>query len=275
MHVKCFIHLNYENTCLYLSVLIDLGEALDPVHDQTQKDSIIWMVRKFGDLHSSCASYVQLRSKAKEVPKEGSMEEKKRKARERAMKAMKLNAIKFSAHVKDEESVKEETIMEGEEPSSVINRQGDKAGREDKHGAEGSSDRDIEESDKNTTLCIVCQSDGEEKSSIALKILRNTPAIGLLAFSQLSRAQSQSSAGCCLSSTMWLAPETEVNRSGYDEFGKRNSMGEDGEVHLSFCGHGALSLFSSFLARTYFDFFDLSTSLLFLSLSQLSSPHNI
>lgn len=232
------IHLNHTHTCLQHSVLIDLEETLDPVHDQTQKDSIMWMVRKFGDLHPSCASYVQLRSKAKEGPKGGSMEEKKRKARERAMKAMKLNAIKFSAHVKDEESVMEGARGEGEELSSVINRQGDKAGDGDKHRLDSSSDGDIEETDKNTTLCIVCQSDGEEKSSIACKILGNTPTIGLLAFSQLSRVQSRSTAGCCLSSTMWLAPEIELNKNGYDKNGKRDPKGEDGEVHLTFCGHG-------------------------------------
>ena len=131
---------NYFHDYLLCSVLLDLGEALDALHDQTQKNAISWLVKRCGELHPTCAAYVQLRSNGKDVPKEGSMEERKRKARERAMKAMKLSAIKFSAHLEDEEKEKEGGRKDGEEMSSVTAKIG-----EQEIGLEGDKDKKNEE----------------------------------------------------------------------------------------------------------------------------------
>lgn len=176
------------------------------------------------------------------------MEEKKRKARERAMKAMKLSATKFSAHLMGEEKEKEkEKEMEldrrdGEELRSAVSKQGDGGGIGDGdggsfmrgNGLDDNTDSDTDESDRETTLCIVCQSNGEEKECANRQQMNSTTTIGLLAFSQLSCPQPRCVNGVRPSATMWLAPEIEVEREGCGKDCKR----EDGEVHLSFCGHG-------------------------------------
>lgn len=238
-------------------MLADLEEALEPVHEHVQKSAVSWIVRESGELDAKCKSYLKSRILGNGASKEISMEEKRRKARERAMNAMKASASKFSAHL-DEEKGKEKSAAKGKELQPVsegsdtqvdvkgkveVKTNGEDIkesnGNEDSTGSKAaltgskSSDVDNTEDDlRENALCIVCQAQGDQRTHGRHGKL---PDIGLLAFSQLShhgpaaREDSRVGAG----TGMRLVPDIEVSEKEED--------GEEGDVHLSYCGHGTLS----------------------------------
>lgn len=169
------------------------------------------------------------------------MEEKKRKARERAMKTMKASASKFTAHITDEENTNKkekgnDVLADPEWESGNINGRkedmeqvGDGVRLHDIGGdasltAMGSDDKGAILDEKvNKTVCIVCQAEEEEPCQ-GKGVCRQAPKIGLLAFSQCSHA------------TMRESPSRPPAIRLALDFESCN--GDDGEIHLSFCGHG-------------------------------------
>lgn len=233
---------------------------MEPMHEHVQKSATSWILRECGELDAKCKSYLQSRIHGNGASKEISMEEKRRKARERAMNAMKASASKFSAHL-DEEKGKEKSVSKGKELPSVgegsdtqVDTKGKMAVKTDgedrieskgsndmsgsktavKGSAKGTSDEESSEDDlRANALCIVCQAQGEQRAQGQLSRL---PDIGFLAFSQLShygptaREEPWAGAGAGAGAGMRLVSDTEVCDKEKD--------GKEGEVHLSYCGHG-------------------------------------
>lgn len=241
---------------------------MDPVHEHVQKSAVSWIVKESGELDAKCKSYLQSRilgngsgngngnGNGSGASKEVSMEEKRRKARERAMNAMKISASKFSAHL-DEEKGKDKSTPKGKSLPSVSegsDTQVDIKGKvevktsgevtAESNSTDGltgskaalrgprSGDVDSTEDDlRENALCIVCQAHGEKRT---LEKSSKLPDIGFLAFSQLSHhgqaAREDSRVGAGTGTGMRLVPDIEVSEKEED--------GEEGEVHLSYCGHG-------------------------------------
>ena len=165
------------------------------------------------------------------------MEERKRKARERAMKAMKVSASKFTAHITDEENTNKkekgnDVLADPEWESGNANgRKEDKeqvgaGGGDASLVAMGSDDEGaIQDGEVSRTVCIVCQAEEEEScQSRGHGLCRQSPKIGFLAFSQCSNAAMRGSLDG--PPAIRLAADFE------------SCEGDDGEIHLSFCGHG-------------------------------------
>jgi hypothetical protein len=237
-------------------VLADLEGALEPVHEHVQKSAVSWIVRESEEIDAKCKSYLKSRILGNGASKEISMDEKRRKARERAMNAMKISASKFSAHL-DEEKGKEKSILKGKELPSVseggatrvdvkgkaeVKTDGEDIaesnGTDDSpgskaafRGSKGSNVDNCEDDLRENTLCIVCQAQGEQRT---LGRPSKLPDIGFLAFSQLSHhspaAREDSRVGTGAGTGMRLVPDIEVCEKEED--------GEEGDMHLSYCGHG-------------------------------------
>jgi hypothetical protein len=237
------------------SLLADLEEAMEPVHEHVQKSAVSWIVRESGELDAKCKSYLKSRIHGNGASKEISMEEKRRKARERAMNAMKISASKFSAHL-NEEKGKEKSVLRAKELPSVTEGSATQVdvkgklevktnGGEDIAESNGTDDStgckaalrglrggDVDSSEddlRENTLCIVCQAQGEQRT---LGRSSKLPDIGFLAFSQLSHhgpaAREDTRVGT--GTGMRLVPDIEVCEKEED--------GEEGDMHLSYCGHG-------------------------------------
>jgi hypothetical protein len=185
-----------------LGVLIDLQESMDAVHDRQQKNWLVWIVNKCGDLNIECHSYVLSRIKGREDQKRAeNMEDKKKRARERAMQAMKSSATSFAAHLVDSEENQFATTIE--------------------------EDPDIEEEEVVGPICIVCQSEGDRKRKRIPHRDRKGQEMGYLAFSQLSSMHSYDN---CRNGVARMFLDTDLNVNDCVEK-------KENDLHLSFCGH--------------------------------------
>lgn len=251
------------------SVLSDLEELLDPVHEHSLKCSIVWLIKQFEGLDPACKSYTLSRSHNKGT-KEISMEERKKKARERAMKAMKASANRFATHVNEEKGMAKESdkdlpavgdvgvqldARKGQETDAVTGQDAvdgsmavnsttypRKRRMKDASSINGNDedDEDDEETDEedscDSAVCIVCQVRGEQDPTGPGQIKNlgqgqdpgsfGQRKIGYIAFSQYSRAWNSRAR---FQSGMRQAEEVETPVT---------SKSLDGDVHLSFCGHG-------------------------------------
>lgn len=199
------------------------------------------------------------------------MEERKQKARERAMKAMKASANKFASHVNEEKGMAKDNekdqqaagdlggsldVKKGQESDAVmgedaadgsmaaVNTTVSARKRRIKDGDSFLDGNSIEEEDEeegeneeescDSAVCIVCQVRGEQEPTGTGQNKNQGQGtgsfgqrkIGYIAFSQFSRAWNskvQFQAG------MRLAEDIEAPLT---------SKMMDGDVHLSFCGHG-------------------------------------
>ena len=219
------------------SALSDLEEVLDPTHEHVQKNSLSWILQRCEKLNPSCKSYSQSRRLGKGESREVTMEEKKRKARERAMKAMKASASKFSAHITGEENTNKkekgnDVLADPEWESGNVNgrkedlEQVGEGGGDASLVAMGSDDEGaVQDGEISRTVCIVCQAEEEEScQSRGQGLRRQSPKIGFLAFSQCSHAATRGSQA--RPPALRLAADFE------------SCEGDDGQIHLSFCGHG-------------------------------------
>jgi hypothetical protein len=252
------------------SVLSDLEELLDPVHEHALKCSIVWLIKQFEGLDPTCKSYSLSRSHNKGT-KEISMEERKKKARERAMKAMKASANRFATHVNEEKGMAKESdkdipavgdvgvqldARKGQETDAVMGQDavdGNMAVnsttyprkrriKESSHiNGTNEDDEDDEEEEEegescDSAVCIVCQVRGEQDPTGPDKIKNlgqgqgpesfGQRKIGYIAFSQYSRAWNSRAR---FQAGMRQAEEVETPVT---------TKNLDGDVHLSFCGHG-------------------------------------
>ena len=256
------------------SVLSDLEELLDPVHEHALKGSIVWLISRFEGLDLSCKSYLLSRSHNKGT-KEVSMEERKKKARERAMKAMKASANKFASHVNEEKGMskgnEKDLSAVGDSDGHLDAKKGSEAdslmGEDAADGSMASvnsiasarkrrmndgdnymngsgngyeEEEDDEEGEKedscDSAVCIVCQVRGEQDPTVLGQKKNQGQGqgpgsfgqrkIGYLAFTQYSSAWNSRDR---FQSGMRLAEDVELPITS-------NNM--DGDVHLSYCGHG-------------------------------------
>jgi hypothetical protein len=252
------------------SVLSDLEELLDPVHEHALKCSIVWLIKQFEGLDPTCKSYSLSRSHNKGT-KEISMEERKKKARERAMKAMKASANRFATHVNEEKGMAKESdkdssavgdvgvqldARKGQETDAVMGQDAvdgnmavnfttypRKRRIKDSSNINGTNE-DVEDDEEeeeegescDSAVCIVCQVRGEQVPTGPDKSKNlgqgqgpgsfGQRKIGYIAFSQYSRAWNSRAR---FQAGMRQAEEVETPVT---------TKSSDGDVHLSFCGHG-------------------------------------
>ena len=245
------------------------------MHEHSLKGSIVWLLKQFEGLDPTCKLFLLSRNRNKGA-KEISMEERKKKARERAMNAMKASANKFASHVNEEKGMARDNEIDqqaagdlgggldakkGQESDAVMGedaadgsmaavnttvsvrkrriKDGDSYIDGNSNGIED-EDEDEEETDEedscDSAVCIVCQVRGEQEPSGPGQNKNQGQGqgtgsfgqrkIGYIAFSQFSRAWNSK---VQFQSGMRLADDIESPLSS-------NMM--DGDVHLSFCGHG-------------------------------------
>ena len=235
----------------------------------------MWLMKQFEGLDPSCKSFLLSRNRNKGT-KEISMEERKQKARERAMKAMKASANKFASHVNEEKGMAKDNEKDQQAAGDLGGSLDAKKGQESdavmcEDAADGSmaavnstvsarkrrikdgdnfidgngnaceeEDEDEEGGDEeescDSAVCIVCQVRGEQEPTGTGQNKNQGQGqstgsfgqrkIGYIAFSQFSRAWNSK---VQFQSGMRLADDIETPLT---------SKMMDGDVHLSFCGHG-------------------------------------
>jgi hypothetical protein len=244
-----------------LRALLDLHDATDPVHDACYRNWLGWIIEKSGELHPSCANVIQATMNDKnEETRRKQLEEKKRLARERAMKAMQKSASKFAAHmVESGETSSGPTIDASSITGTAAGALKDGAGRgvsrgsfdsrlstEDGSEVGGESAPVATDADADAApSCIVCQCAAAASS---YDLGAASTDIGYLAFSQLSRIGDGAQSPWPASEDPIHLEDSRLKDSG-DDVDANVDADADADLHLSFCGHAMhFSCFDSYLA---------------------------